>query len=115
MKLGKDIRSDHDILEEELIKPLRTKSIETNTTVGSTEENLQAAETHDQPSIIQLIKYKQQIHVENDRRVHRQKLAALAKSQRERNPLFNRIFLLDQKKFNNKIWNLMKHLLTRCQ
>ncbi|CAF2982272.1 unnamed protein product [Rotaria sp. Silwood2] len=83
VKMGKDIRSDRDILEEELIKPIKTKST-ANVSINTVSEDLQNAETHDEPSILQLIKYKQQIRIENDRRLHREKLAELAKSEREK-------------------------------
>ena len=80
--MGKDIRSDHEILEEELIKPTKAKanvSSITNTDVPLTSEDPLHAETHDEPSIKQIIKYKQKIRTENDRRLHREKLAELAK------------------------------------
>lgn len=85
VKMGKDIRSEHDILEEELIKPMKTKSDPTSSAATSTNsfiDELHNRETHEVPSVKQLIKYKQKIRDENDRRLHRQKLAELAKGQR---------------------------------
>lgn len=41
-------------------------------------------ETHEQPTVKQLIEYKRQIRLENDRRAHRQQLADLAKKEREK-------------------------------
>jgi hypothetical protein len=81
--MGKDIRSDRDILDEEVIRPMKTKST-ANMSTNFTPEDLQTGQTYDEPSIPQLIKYKQQIRTENDRRLHRQKLADLAKTQREK-------------------------------
>lgn len=83
--MRKDIRSDHDILEEEAIKPLKTNSTAAaNASMNSASEDADNAETREELSIPQLIKYKQQIHMENDRRVHQKNLAALAKDQREK-------------------------------
>jgi hypothetical protein len=79
--MGKDVRSDRDILDEELIKPMKPKtniSSAANASAYSVLENLQHAETHEEPPVIQLIKYKQHIYTENRRREHRQKLANLA-------------------------------------
>ncbi|CAF3421750.1 unnamed protein product [Rotaria sp. Silwood1] len=92
VKMGKNIRSDRDILEEELIKPIKTKSTTSSTanvSNNTVSEDLQNAETHEQPSALQLIKYKQQIHIENDRRLHREKLAELAKTQREKEQFYS--------------------------
>jgi len=83
--MGKDIRSDHDILEEEVIKPIKIKSYPSSTDNISSNlisEDLQNAQLYEQPSVPQLIKYKQQIRTENDRRLHREKLAEVAKTQR---------------------------------
>lgn len=80
VKLAKDIRSDRDILDEELIQPSKHKP----TTVQPTIEDGQMSETNDQSSIPQLIEYKQQIHLEHNRRIHRENLANLAKSLREK-------------------------------
>jgi rubrerythrin len=88
--MGKNIRSDHDILEEELIKPIKYKSYPSPTDNISTNlisEDLQNTQTYEQPSVPQLIKYKQQIRTENDRRLHREKLAQVAKTQREKEDL----------------------------
>ena len=41
-------------------------------------------ETHDEPTVPQIIKYKQNIHMESVRRNHREELAKVAKEQRER-------------------------------
>ena len=85
MKLAKDIRSDRDILEEESIKPSKHKPTTVHpTSEDSTIEGGQTAETDEESSIPQLIKYKQQIHLEHDRRIHRENLANLAKSVREK-------------------------------
>jgi hypothetical protein len=87
VKLRKDIQSDHDILEEEVIKPIKTKaniSSTTNASSHSVPEDLHQEETHEEPSAKQLIKYKQQIHFENDRRLHQQNLAILAKQARDK-------------------------------
>ncbi|CAF2986392.1 unnamed protein product [Rotaria sp. Silwood2] len=87
VKLGKDIRSDRDILEEELLKPMKSKSKTSSTTdasIYSVSEDFQYEQTHEQPSVPQLIKYKQHIRDENDRRQHREKLAAIAKQARDR-------------------------------
>ncbi|CAF0919645.1 unnamed protein product [Rotaria sordida] len=94
VKMGKDIRSDRDILEEELIKPTKTKSTTLSTaneSINTVSEGLQNAETHEEPSVLQLIKYKQQIHIETNRRLHREKLAGLANSQREKEQFFSDI------------------------
>jgi rubrerythrin len=82
--MRKDILSDHDILEEEVIKPNQTKAIKTNASINFTSEDLQNSQTYEEPSVPQLIKYKQQIRTENDRRLHREKLAELAKYQRNK-------------------------------
>jgi hypothetical protein len=82
--MRKDILSDHDILEEEVIKPNQTKVIKTNASIDFTSEDLQNSQTYEEPSVPQLIKYKQQIRTENDRRLHREKLAELAKYQRNK-------------------------------
>ena len=85
--MGKDIRSDRDILEEEVIKPIETKlsvSPTSDLSVVTISEDSQRAESYEIPSVTHLIKYKQQIRTENDRRLHREKLAELAKMQREK-------------------------------
>ena len=86
--MGKDIRSDHDILDEEVIRPVKSKPDDAptngHTPLDSALDDLQNGQTHEQPSVLQLIKYKQQIRTENDRRLHRQKLAELAMHQREK-------------------------------
>ena len=89
--MRKDIHSDHDILEEEIIKPIKFKSYSSSTDNLSTNlvsEDLQNAQTYQEPSVPQLIKYKQQIRTENDRRLHREKLAEVAKTQREKEDIF---------------------------
>jgi len=86
--MGKDIRSDRDILEEEVIKPTKLKSTTSTTAADlpfdSLSQNFQDAQTHEEPSVKQIIKYKQDIRTENDRRIHREQLAELAKTQREK-------------------------------
>jgi hypothetical protein len=85
VKMRKNIRSDHDILAEESIKPVKTNSkTAADVSMNAVPEDFEYAETSEELSVPQLIKYKQQIHMENDRRIHREQLAALAKSQREK-------------------------------
>lgn len=85
VKMRKNIRSDHDILAEESIKPVKTNSkTAADVSMNAVPENFEYAEISEELSVPQLIKYKQQIHMENDRRIHREQLAALAKSQREK-------------------------------
>lgn len=88
VKLGKNIRNDRDILEEELIKPSETKanipSIRSNTSVISGPDDQQPSQTHEEPSAKRLVKYKQHIHIEKDRRLHRERLAGLAKQARDK-------------------------------
>lgn len=87
VRLGKNIQSDHDILEEEFIKPSNTKaniSSTINTSGSLVPTDPQHAQTHEEPVTKQLIKYKQQIHLENNRRLHRQKLAELANKEHEK-------------------------------
>ncbi|CAF3631999.1 unnamed protein product [Rotaria sp. Silwood1] len=87
VKLGKDIRSDRDIIEEELIKPTKLKSnisSTINASIDSISEDFPYEQTHEQPSVRQLIKYKQQIHDENERRQHREKLAEIARQARDK-------------------------------
>lgn len=50
-------------------------------------DNLLTTDAHDEPTVLQLIKYKQQIHAEKDRRHHQEKLAELARQQREKEQL----------------------------
>jgi hypothetical protein len=80
--MGKDIRSDRDILEEEVIKPTKIKSTTSTTATDlpfdSLSQNFQDAQTHEEPSVKQIIKYKQDIRTENDRRIHREQLADLS-------------------------------------
>jgi hypothetical protein len=76
--MRKDIRSDRDIIEEELIKPTKIKANISSTThmpINLAHDDPQ----HEQPPVKQLIKYKQRIRFENDRRLHQIKLAELAK------------------------------------
>ena len=87
VKLGKDIRSDRDILDEELVKPSKKKPNMMSTPLHPTDapsDDPHYTETHAQPSTKQLIEYKQKIRLENDRRSHRQQLADLAKKEREK-------------------------------
>lgn len=79
VRLAKNIRSDHDILEEELIQPMKTKE---NLPIKT--DNQIETQTHEEPSVKQLIKYKQNIRLENDRRLHREHLASLATAAREK-------------------------------
>lgn len=88
VKMGKNIRSDHDILNEELIKPIKITSTDNHQPDHLITENLQDIETHDELSVTQLVKYKQQIHTENLRRIHRENLAELAKQQRNKESFF---------------------------
>ena len=83
VKLGKDIQTDHDIIEEELIKPSEMKTDASTAEPMVTSEDPQVAQTHDQPNLVQLVKYKQQLRTENDRRLHRRKLADLALTKRK--------------------------------
>jgi len=82
--MRKDIRSDHDILEEEVIKPIKTKSTIDNVSMNPLSDDFENTQIQQEPSVPQLIKYKQQIRNENDRRLHRENLADLAKNQREK-------------------------------
>ena len=87
IKMGKNIRSDRDILDEEVIKPFKTATDSApadSMSVDPLATDDAHLETQEQPSVLQLVKYKQQIRTENDRRVHRQKLADLAKHQRDK-------------------------------
>ncbi|CAF1266186.1 unnamed protein product [Adineta ricciae] len=94
IKWGKNIRSDHDILEEEVLRP--TKNRPTTSTAESGDhftydpmtENIQEVQTHDQPTVRQIIKYKQHLRTEKDRRLHREELAKLAQSQREKEEFY---------------------------
>jgi hypothetical protein len=90
VRLRKDIRSHHDILEDELIKPTKHKaniSSTANMPVNSVPENFQHAETHGEPSVKQLVEYKQRIRLANDRRLHEQKLAELAKRKHDKDEI----------------------------
>ena len=51
-------------------------------------KDVQQLETHDEPSVRQLVKYKQNIHTENKRRRHREELAELAKQIHDREEIF---------------------------
>ncbi|CAF4393467.1 unnamed protein product, partial [Rotaria socialis] len=87
VKLGKNIQSNRDIIDEELVKLSKAKSNTLSTVNESTSSvsgDVKNGETPDQPSRLQLIKYKQTIRDENDRRKHREELAALAKQAREK-------------------------------
>jgi hypothetical protein len=85
VKMRKDIRSDKDILDEEAIKPSKTHlTAAANTSTHATPDTFEYTETNEELSVPQLIKYKQQIHMENDRRIHREQLAGLAKNQRDK-------------------------------
>lgn len=87
VKLGKDIESDRDILEQELLKPSKNKAKIMSTSLNPTDPALDDPhdiEGHTQPTVKQLIDYKQKIRLENDRRLHRQNLADLARKEREK-------------------------------
>ena len=88
VRMGKNIRSDHDILDEEVIRPVKSKSDDApannKAPSDSLTEDLLSGQPHEQPSVLQLIKYKQQIRTENTRRLHREELAELAKHQRDK-------------------------------
>ena len=87
VRLGKDIQSDRDILEEEFIKPSSTTpntAAIISTSSSSVPTDPQHAQTHEEPTTKQLIKYKQHIHLQNNRRLHREKLAELAKKEHEK-------------------------------
>ena len=85
VRLGKDLQSDHDILQEEFIRPIRTKD-ETpqhhDTMVPSKLDDPDQPPTHEQPSVLQLVKYKQNLRAQQDRRLHRKQLADLAEQTR---------------------------------
>jgi rubrerythrin len=105
--MRKDIRSDRDILEEEVIKPTKIKST-TNISFNSAIDDLQNTQRYDEPSVQHLIQYKQQIRIENDRRLHREKLAELARNQRKNEQYFQSDFSLkpeenQQQKLDNNI------------
>ncbi|CAF1139987.1 unnamed protein product [Adineta steineri] len=98
IKKGKDIRSDHDILEEEMIKPTKTKfdtSITENISDSSFTENIENQETHKEPTVQQIIKYKQNILTEKGRRLHQEKLAELARQQDEKEKFFRSDFAVN--------------------
>ena len=107
--MGKDIRSDHDILEEEVIKPTKIKSTTSTTENISTDpilENIQDPQTHEEPTVKQIIKYKQHIRTENNRRLHREELVKLAEHQREKeqflqSDLTTKPEEIQQQKFND--------------
>lgn len=84
VKLSKDICSDRDILEEESIKPSKSQSKTLDLSDGSMMEDEPTTRRPEQATASQLIRYKQQIHFEKDRRIHRQELAAIAKAKREK-------------------------------
>ncbi|CAF0868336.1 unnamed protein product [Adineta steineri] len=90
IKYGKDIRSENDILEDELLKPQKLNTNVPSTTTTNpyshlATENLQNIQTHEEPSVEQLVRYKQKIRFENDRGVqHREKLAELAQKAYDR-------------------------------
>ncbi|CAF2144352.1 unnamed protein product [Rotaria magnacalcarata] len=87
VKLGKKIQSNRDIIDEELIGPSKRKSNTLSTVNKSTSSvsgDIKNGETPEQPPTLQLIKYKQKIRDENDRRKHREELAALAKQASEK-------------------------------
>ena len=85
VRMGKDLRSDHDILEEELIPPTRTKAerplIDDPMTPSQLDDSDQPS-TDEQPTALQLIKYKQHIRTEQGRQLHRKGLAELAEKRR---------------------------------
>ena len=87
VKLGKDIHSDHDILEQESIKPSEKQRKAITAPSYSSEfapDDPHKLEPGQKPTTKQLIEYKKQIRLENDRRAHRQQLADLAKKEREK-------------------------------
>lgn len=91
IKLGRKVQSDRDILEEELIKPLKTTSSNAPRPITSADtisENLQQTQTSDQSSLAQIIAYKQKVNEENNRRLHREHLADLAKKANEAEKAF---------------------------
>ncbi|UJR21045.1 hypothetical protein I4U23_024145 [Adineta vaga] len=94
VKFGKNIRSDVDILEEEVFRPIKRSSTAASTAADDhsrydpNSASMQEVQTHDQPTVHQIIKYKQHIRTENDRRIHREELAKLAKQQREKEEFF---------------------------
>jgi rubrerythrin len=88
VRSGKDIKSDRDILEEELIQPMQPKENVSSTTAANasvrpTPEDLQHAQTREQPSAAKLLEFKQQMHTEkNYRSIHRNDLAKIARKAR---------------------------------
>ena len=80
VKLGKNIRSNRDILEDEIIKPTRTHDHDLKKDLDdqNTDQYSDDTSSKQEPTTLQLIRYKQQIRLENDRRLHREKLAELA-------------------------------------
>lgn len=82
--MGKDIRSDRDIIDDEIIKPIKPRLSIGNLSDNLVSEDLQNTETHEEPTVSQLIKFKQQVRKENDRRIHREKLAELAQHRHKR-------------------------------
>ena len=85
IKLGKDIQSDHDILTEELIPPVKSRgdpSSADQRPTHSMSEDDQQMQTNQYPSTKQLIDYKQHIQTANNRRLHREKLAKIAEERR---------------------------------
>lgn len=85
VRMGKDLRSESDIIDEELIQPTRARE-ETHPThdrmVPIDLENPDLPPTHDQPTTSQLIKYKQNIRTQFNRRAHRKQLADIAQQKR---------------------------------
>lgn len=89
VKMGKNIRSDHDIIEDELIKPTQSTAHASSTihvSAQSTSTDPQDVQSHEEPSLEQLIQYKKQMRLENDHRLHKAKLAEIAKHQHQKDP-----------------------------
>ncbi|CAF1507591.1 unnamed protein product [Adineta ricciae] len=97
---GKDIRSDHDILQDELLTRKKLHTPTSNVIMDDISNEVQQLETHDEPSVRQLVKYKQNIRTENKRRRHREELAELAKQIHDREEIFqqNNVAETDDKK-----------------
>lgn len=84
--LGKNIQTQHDIIDEEVIKPIEKaeKLLPVEyTSIESIENESENNEIQQEPTVLQLIKYKQQIRLDNDRRLHHQALANIAQEQWE--------------------------------
>ena len=86
IKLGKNIQSDHDILQKELIVPVKSGDDSSHHDDLKTDdpmlEDKQQLQSRQGPSVQQLIEYKQHIQMENNRRLHRENLAKMAETRR---------------------------------